>query len=205
MQFLFKKINLVYLDFLTLKHCNCWDILLLMLNQKAFSLIEILTAVLLLAGLIAIVVQISYGSNRRMKKTRQLEKMYQLLENKMLDLKGEYQGSSIVNLPENGEGEFEQDSNYTWSYETQAIQLPTQDVILSLIQLPDNQLNNRLVGIFKSILSDTIVELKLTVSYNPPRGKSMQYSISSYFINYEEAPYFIFNQMTQIFSQGSAL
>ena len=140
-----------------------------------------------------------------MKKTRQLEKMHQLLENKMLDLKGEYQGGNIVNLPANREGEFEQDSNYTWSYKTQAIQLPEKDIILSLIQLPDNQLNNRLAGIFKSILSDTIVELKLTVSYNPPRGKSIQYSASSYFINYEEAPYFILNQMIQVFSQGPAL
>ncbi|MBC6415859.1 MAG: prepilin-type N-terminal cleavage/methylation domain-containing protein [Bdellovibrionales bacterium] len=177
-----------------------------MLNQRAFSLIEVLTTVLLLAGLISLVVQISYGNSRRAKKTRHLEKMSQILENKMLDLKTEFQGPNIINLPASGEGEFEQEPYYTWFYETQKIPLPSEDIILSLIQIPQTQLNEQWVQSFKSILSDTVIELKLTVFYNPPKKeKSIELSLSSYFVNYEESPSFILNQIMKFIPKGSSL
>jgi len=175
-----------------------------MSKNKGFSLIEVLTAVLLLAGFIALMTQITYGTRNRIKKTAQLEKISLLLESKMLELRGSYQGRDIINLPEEGEREFEEYPGHSWFYETQAINLPDSDLVLSLIGLDDNSLNKQMIDTFQSVLSNTIVELKLTVSYQIPktRNKSIQLSLSSYFVNYEQAPDFVLNQMSQMLSSG---
>ncbi|MCZ0932039.1 MAG: type II secretion system protein [Oligoflexia bacterium] len=174
-------------------------------NKKAFSLIEILSSILLLAGLIAIVVQLSYGNNIRVKKARQLRKTARLLELKMTELKQEFQGKDIVNLPSEEQGEFEEEENYFWSYKTQALQLPDRSLILSLIQLPDNQLNSQLVETLRSVLSDTVIELKLTVEYRSKREKEFSYSLTAYFVNYDEAPDFILSQISNIIPRGTTL
>ena len=176
-----------------------------MSHNKAFSLIEILASVLLLAGLIAIVVQLSYGNNRRAKKARQLRKTALLLELKMTELEQEFQGKNIVNLPSEDQGEFENEKSYFWSYKTQALQLPDRHLILSLMELPDNQLNNQIIETLRSVLSNTIVELKLTVEYKAAREKELRSSLSAYFINYNEAPEFILSQISNIIPQGTAL
>ena len=67
-------------------------------------------------------------------------------------------------------------------------------------------MNTDMVNIFKSVLSDTIVETKLTVLYQPSRGgRPTQLSLSFYFVNYEQAPDFIFNQMNKMLPEGSRL
>ncbi|MCY4321252.1 MAG: hypothetical protein OXC37_02450 [Bdellovibrionaceae bacterium] len=169
-------------------------------NKKAFSLIEILSSILLLSSLIGIIVQLSYGNNKRVKKSRQLRQIAMLLELKMTELQQEFQGENIINLPATAQGQFADKENYFWSYQTQPLQLPDTDLLLSLMNLPDNELNNQMLEVFKSVLSDTVIELKLTVNYQIE--KEFEYSLSAYFINYNEAPDFILNYIKNIMPQG---
>ena len=174
-------------------------------NKKAFSLIEVLASILVLAGLISLVVQLSYDNNRRLKKARQLRKMAMLLELKMSDLKQEYKGKNIVNLPSEDKAEFEDNKNYFWSYTTQALQLPDKDLILSIMNLPNNQLNNQMVETLSSVLSDTVMELKLTVEYRGKKKTEYRYSLKSYFVNYSEAPDSIASQLQNMLPSGVGL
>ena len=165
-------------------------------QKKAFTLIEVLTAILLISALMLVVIQISYGNSRRARKVKQLKKIEYFLESKMLSLDQEFSGSNSIQLPKEDQGEFEEDKNYTWFYVTQVLELPQKDIILSLLSLPDNELNNQWLDILSTLIAHSVVELKLTVSYNPPRGKSLSYSLSSYFVNYENAPGFILSQIS---------
>ena len=174
-------------------------------TAKGFSLVEVLVSVLILAGLISIVVQLSYGNTRRMRKSLQLEKIASLLELKMLDLEEEFKGEKISDLPEQGEGEFENEKHYFWGYKTQPLALPPLETLLSLIQLPKNELNIKMVNTLINVLSGTVVELKLTVHYGGGREKPLSYSLVSYFVNYEDAPDFIFNEMKNLLPESAGL
>lgn len=174
-------------------------------TAKGFSLAEVLVSVLILAGLISIVVQISYGNTRRMKKSRQLEKIASLLELKMLDLEEEFKGRKITDLLEEDGGEFESEKGYSWSYKTQPLALPPGEVLLSLIQLPQSDLNIKMVNTLKNVLSGTVVELKLTVRYEGKRERALSYSLVSYFVNYEDSPDFIYDEMKNLVPEGVGL
>ena len=172
---------------------------------KGFSLIEVLASILVLAGLISIVVQLSYGNTRRMKKARQLDKIAGLLELKMRELEEEFKGEKIVQLPDQDEGDFESEKNYSWSYKTQPLTLPHPEILLSLIQIPENEFNTKMAQALTDILSENVVELKLTVYYNGKKGGILSYSLVSYFINYEDAPGFIFNHISEILPKNTTI
>lgn len=174
-------------------------------TSRGFSLLEVLSAIFLLAGLISIVVQLSYGNNRRMQKARQLNQISHLLELKMLELEERFKGVRVIELPQEAEGGFEEEG-YFWSYTTQAFSLPSDELLLSLAGLPQNSINSQMIQTFKDILSKTVIELKLTVRYENERDKKPQsYSLVSYFINYEEAPDFIFSHIQSFLQAGSGL
>ena len=172
-------------------------------KKKGFSLIEVLASILLLAGLISFMAQISYGNVRRIKKARQLEKAASLLELKMAELKEEFKGSSVPKLPPENKGEFEEEENYFWSYETQALTLPSSEILLSLARIPENELHSKMAETLTDVLSQSVVELKLTVHYEGKRNKNFSYSLISYFINYEDAPDFILNRVRELLPAGA--
>ncbi len=173
-------------------------------KSKGFSLIEVLASLLILAGLLSIISQLFYGNNRRIRKARQLEKIASLLELKMIQLEEEFSGPKIVQLPNQDKGEFKNEENYFWSYQTQAILLPSPRILLSLSRLPESELYLKMAQILTDILSDSLVELELTVHYRG-KGREVSYSLSSYFVNYETAPDFILKSISQFLPERGAL
>ena len=171
-------------------------------KTKGFSLIEVLTSVLILTGFISILVQLSYGTTRRMKKVKQMEKAAYLLEFKMLELEEKFK---MTKLPEQDKGDFENEKNYSWTYKTQPLTLPDPQMFLSLTSLPENELNIKISQTLTSVLSDSVTELKLTVHYKGKRGPEFHYSLMSYFINYEEAPDLIFNRIGRFLPENPGL
>ena len=128
-----------------------------------------------------------------------------LLELKMTELKREMRVIPDLDaFPSSEEGEFEEAKNYFWSYKTQSLQLADRSLILSLLKLPDNQINNQMIEVFRSVLLNMVIELKLTVEYRPKRKGEFSYSLSAYFVNYDEAPSFISRQIINMIPQGAS-
>ena len=90
----------------------------------------------------------------------------------MLDLQEAFKGAKITDLPEEDEGEFETEKGYSWSYKTQPLALPSPETLLSLIQLPQSDLNIKMANILKNVLSGAVIELKLTVHYVGKKEKN---------------------------------
>ena len=176
-------------------------------KKRGFSLIEVLVAVLLLASLIALMAQLSYGNVRKLKKARRLEKAVRLLERKMLLLEEEFKGKSVFKLPAEDEGDFDNEENWFWSYQTQPLELPSSRILLAVAQIPENDLNTQMAETLIGVLSETVVELKLTVRHDPGKGKggkSWEQSLVSYFVNYEDAPDLILKRISSLVPAGGA-
>ena len=152
--------------------------------SKGFTLIEVLAAVAVLAGLMAVAVFSWSGNFRRLKKSKDLSEISFLLEQKMSELEAQYK-NEIDSLLEKGEGEFFENPNYSWSYQTRPLALPDTLTWLSIQGLPQNDMNISVTEALKDILSNSVIELKLTVHLTKT-GKG--HSLTTYFINYENVP-----------------
>ena len=155
---------------------------------------EVLAAVAILAGLMAAVSLSWSGSFRRFKKSKNLNTITTLLEKKMSELEVKYKNENINSLPKKGEGEFFEEPDYKWSYETRPLTLPDTLVWLAAQELPQNDMNISLTEALKEILSGTVVEVKLTVSLIKS-GKGQ--SLSTYFVNYENVPLMVQSLLSQ--------
>ena len=152
--------------------------------KKGFSLIEVVAATALLAGLLALLSLAWSGAFRRLRKSGHIRQSTILLEQKMNELEALYKNETIQSLPKKEEGDFPENKNFTWRYETRPFTLPNTLILLKMQQLPQNDMNIKATEIIRNILSQSIRELKLTVIF---RGKTER-SLSSYFIDYYSAP-----------------
>ena len=155
--------------------------------KNGFTLIEVLGSIFILSLLVVVSSQISYGNFNKMKKARVLEKISYLLESKMSEIESQYKNDNISSLPQNDNGDFENEKDYTWSYTTNTMQLPSSLILLSMQGLDQSQNNIQVIDIVRDVLSKAIVELKLTVTYNKGK-KPAKYSLTSYFVNYFVVP-----------------
>ena len=167
-------------------------------HKKGFTLIEVIAATALLASLLALSSLIWSSTFRRMKKSSQMKQTVILLEQKMNDLEALYKINALQSLPEKDEGDFPENKNFTWQYETRPFSLPDSLILVKMQQLPQNDMNLKVTQILKDILSESITELKLTVIFK----EKTKYSLSSYFINYKDAPAKVLSAVTNMIPTG---
>ena len=164
--------------------------------KKGFTLLEVLGSVLILAGLIAMISQVTFGSFRRVEKSRSIQKVTTLLQQKMSELESEYKNENIFNLPSEDKGIFEGEPDYVWRYETHSLEMPSTLTLLSVQGFPQTEMNVEVMNLTKEVLTNTVIELKLTITYTKTK-KSADYSLVSYFVNYGNIPSYIQNTISK--------
>ena len=170
--------------------------------KNGFTLIEIMTSVFILAGLVALTSLGWSGNLKRFKKAQIIEKSTLLLEQKMSELETIYKNENIASLPEKEEGEFENEPDYKWVYVTQPFQLPSGLTLLNLQGIPQNEQSIFIANQLKEMLSSAVVELKLTVTYQKgDKTQPVKYPLSTYFVNHTG----ISGQIQSVLSQFSTL
>ena len=173
---------------------------LVICRKEGFTLIEVLASTALLAGLLALTSLAWSNAFRRIQKSRQMKQTAILLEQKMNELEALHKMDAIQPLPEKDEGEFPDNKDFTWRYETRPFTLPDTLILLKMQQIPQNDMNTKVTQILKDILSESITELKLTVIFK----EKTERSLSSYFINYKEAPAKVLSALANILPSGSS-
>ena len=167
-------------------------------HKKGFTLIEVVASTALLAILLTLTSLAWSNAFRKIQKSRHTKQTAILLEQKMNELEALYKLDATVPLPEQDAGDFPENKHFTWRYETRPFTLPETLILLKMQQIPQNDMNTKVTQVLRDILSESITELKLTVIFK----EKTERSLSSYFINYREAPGKVLSALTNILPSG---
>lgn len=152
-------------------------------NKRGFTFIEVLYAIIILAGVIASIAELTSGSSKNIRASSRYHTIALLMESKLSELELQYQKEGPEILENTEEEKFKDHPDYSWKLETQNIEL-IQPTSLEVDLVEDNQ--------FTQVMEDTvdkfseiISEVTLTIYYTTPKRKA-SYPISTYFIDFKK-------------------
>jgi general secretion pathway protein I len=156
-----------------------------MRQQKGFTLLEVLIAMMIMASGIILLTQ-SWGSSyNRLKKTQSNVEVAALLERKMAEIDLKYRGKNIDSIPEEEADEFEGFPEYSWKLESQKFEMPDLTAILIGRDGGVDQMMMTLMKQFSEHLSKSIKEVKVTV-IRKVKDKEYEYSATLMFVDYDK-------------------
>lgn len=158
-----------------------------MRNKRGFTLIEILMAMMILSGGILLLANTWSGSFMRVRKTQVNTEVAALLERKMVEIEIKYRGKPLESIPEEEEDDFgDEAKDYRWKMESKEFEMPDVSAALTARDGGADTSMIQLMKMFSEHLKKTIKEVKVSVFYKPPTGNELEYSISTFFIDYNK-------------------
>jgi general secretion pathway protein I len=158
-----------------------------MKRSRGFTLLEILLAMLILSGGIMLLANSWSGSFARVRKTQINTEVAALLERKMVEIELKYRGKPLESIPEEEGDDFGEDAkDYRWTLVSKEFEMPD---ISAALTARDGGADSNLIQIMKLFtdhLKKTIKEVKVSVYYKPSDSKEMEFSISTFFIDYDK-------------------
>jgi general secretion pathway protein I len=146
-----------------------------------------LLAVVILASALLLLTNSWNSSYLRLRKTQNQFEVAALLERKMTEIEIEYRGKSVDEIEEEKEGDFGKDyPQYAWKMTSKKLEIPD---ISSTMAAQDGGANQFLMSVVKQLtdgLSKAIKEVTVTVINNNAKPKPIEYSVTTYFVDYNK-------------------
>lgn len=122
----------------------------------------------------------------RVRKTQLQFEVASLLERKMTDIELEYRGKNINEIQEEDSGDFGTEyPQYSWRMESKQLEIPD---ISSAMAAQDGGVDSFTQTIVKQLtegLGKSIKEVTVTVIYKGAKPKAAEYSVTTYFVDYD--------------------
>lgn len=154
-------------------------------NQKAFTLLEVLLAMMVIASGLFILTNAWSGTYNRLRKTQVQVQMASLLERKVVELEREYKGKPLDSIPEEKEDDFGSDvPNYSWTMKSRKLEIPDLTSFLTSQDGGANEDMIRIMKLFTEHLSKAIKEVKVSVIFKEHK-KNLTADVTFYMIDYD--------------------
>lgn len=155
-------------------------------NKKAFTLIEVVLAMMIMASGMFILTNSWAGTYNRLKKTQTQVQLAALLERKIVELEREFKTQTLDAIKEEDAGDFGSElEGYSWEMKSQKVEFPDLSGIIGGVG--DNQ-NLDLISIMKIFtehLSKSVKEVKVAVTYKDKK-KPITVDVVFYVIDYDK-------------------
>lgn len=158
-----------------------------MRSAKGFTLLEVLIALMIIAGGI-VALNLGWGNSFLMiRKSTMKYNVATLLERKMAEFEAKYKDKPFNEIPESEEGDFENDfPQYRWKMESRDLELPD---LTPLLIAQEEQADEMLISMMKQMteyLNKVIKEVKISVFVKGKGGKETEFSATQYFVDYSK-------------------
>ncbi len=150
---------------------------------RGFTLIEMVIALMILSGAVVIVSKMKFGNRQRTGKAHYYHKAVQLLEQKITELELEWSGQNFQSIPEEQNGSFENEKDFSWSVRTQPLQLPPSENMIKQFGNNTNEMVFYVAQTITTFLSQSVREARLTIYYKKDKSKH-SYSLTTYIVDY---------------------
>ena len=156
-----------------------------MKNQRGFSLIEVLVAVMILGGAILILANAWGGNFSRVRNSRINNTMAMLLEKKMTEYEIRAKEKSAADIPEEeGDSFGAKFPGYRWTMKMQPFEMPNMSGALTAREGGADEMTLMIVDTMSKYIKEAVKELNVTVYYKGRTGGEVKHSATSYLIDY---------------------
>ncbi|MEO0336832.1 MAG: type II secretion system protein [Pseudomonadota bacterium] len=154
--------------------------------QQGFTLMEVLVAIMILAGSLVVVSTSWSGNFLRVKKANLYNNVALLLESKMSEITSRYSGLRLEEIPEQESGDFGADyKQYRWEFKSQEFEMPDMSAILVKNAGPQgaDEMLLTMIKQMQNYISQSVKEGTVTI-YVKGSGSEVAFSITTYFVDY---------------------
>lgn len=154
-------------------------------TQKAFTLIEVILALMVMSSGLFILTNAWSGTYTRLQKTQIQVQLAALLERKITEIEREYKGKPLDSIPEEKEDDFGSDiPDYSWKMEARKLEIPDLSSSLTTKEGGANENLLRIMKLFTEHLSKSIKEVRITVIHKGKK-KPVTADVTIYMIDYD--------------------
>ena len=155
------------------------------MNKKAFSLLEVLVAMMLLTGAIVALSSAWSGSMMAFRRGRQVDIIMNLLQQKMTEKELEFQENFPSDELEEV-GDFGQDfANMSWKVVVQDKQFPDLSPLLINQNEGADELTLMVTNLMTQFMSQAVKEMQVSILWNV-KDKVQDYSATTYIVNFDQ-------------------
>jgi general secretion pathway protein I len=155
-------------------------------NQKGFTLLETLLAMVILSGGLILLSQAWSSSFAKVRKTQMAYEVGALLERKMAEIDMEYRGKPLDSIPDEKSEDFGSNyPNYKWKIKSKMMEFPDLTPLMASSKEGGADPNlAMMVKMLTAHLSKSVKEV--TVSVLVKNGKKdLVFSVTTYFVDYD--------------------
>ncbi len=155
-------------------------------NSSAFTLMEVVLALMIMTSGILILTNSWTGTYSRLQKTQIQVQMAALLERKIVEIEREYKNKSLDSIPEEKEDTFGSDlPDYSWKMKSKKLEIPDISATLSSQEGGADPTMITIMQTFTEHLSKSIKEVNISVQYSKGK-KPLLADVTIYMIDYDK-------------------